>query len=99
MRDFNDYVKNEQGSNNKNSNNSNTSGDNIMRMVSSLAGKFDGKNQSDLIKAVYQEAKKGKKNGTLTNADLDNFSAMLSPMLDDKQRSMLFRIVNELKEI
>ena len=70
-----------------------------MDMVSALAGKFDGKNQSELIKAIYEEAKKGKEQGTLSNADIDNFVATLSPMLDGQKRKMLVRIAEELKKI
>ena len=47
----------------------------------------------------YDEAKKGKSRGTLTNADIDAFSNMLSPMLDDSKRKILRKIVNELKKI
>ena len=98
MQDFNDYVKN-GGNDNGNNNFNNGVNGGIADMVGALAGKFDGKNQSELIKAVYQEAKKGKKNGTLTNKDLDNFASMLSPVLDGKQKKMLFKIVEELKGI
>ena len=49
--------------------------------------------------AIYKEAKRGKQAGTLTNADIDNFANMLSPFLDDKKRSMLNKIVGELKKI
>ncbi|MBE5749512.1 MAG: hypothetical protein E7346_01415 [Clostridiales bacterium] len=96
MQDFNDYVKNGGG----------VSGDgvegmdkNLFSLVNSLASRFDGKSQNDLILAIYEEAKRGKKNGTLTNAEIDNFGAMLSPMLDDKKRKMLKKIIAELKEI
>ena len=96
MDDFNSYVRNGGKS-------SNGAGQgapkNIMDMVSALAGKFDGKNQSELIKAIYEEAKKGKEQGTLSNADIDNFVATLSPMLDGQKRKMLVRIAEELKKI
>ncbi len=88
MDDFNSYAKN--------------SGDmpqNLIDMVSGLAKKFDGKNQNDLLSAIYQEAKKGKKQGTLTNADIDNFAKTISPFLDDKKRAMLNRVIKELKKI
>ena len=49
--------------------------------------------------AIYEEAKKGKSNGTLTNQEIDNFALMLSPMLDDKQRKILNKVVNELKKL
>ncbi len=71
----------------------------LFRMVSSLAARFDGKNQNDLIRAIYEEALRGKRAGTLSNADIDNFVAMLAPMLDDKKRKMLYRVAEELKRI
>ena len=97
MQDFNDYVSN--------SNNNNGGEDwqgqnqNLINLVSALAGKFDGKSQQELIKAIYEEARRGKKNGTLTNKDIDNFATMLSPVLDEKKRKMLYKIVQELKRI
>jgi hypothetical protein len=72
---------------------------NLYNLVASLAGKFDGKNQSELIRAIYDEAKRGKKNGTLSNQEIDNFVFMLSPLLDDKKRKMLVKIAEELKRI
>ncbi len=96
MEDFNSFVNNEK--NNKKGA-PNGMDKNLYNMVSSLAGKFDGKSQNDLIKAIYQEAKRGKEQGTLSNADIDNFVAMLSPLLDDKKKKMLFKIADELKKI
>ena len=93
MQDFNDYIKNGNGET------PNGMDKNLFDLVSSLAGRFDGKSQSELIKAIYDEAKKGKKNGTLSNEDVDNFVNMLSPLLDDKKRRMLRRIASEIKEI
>lgn len=95
MQDFNDYVKNEKST----SNTQNQTNQNLMSMVMGLAQKFDGKNTSELIKAIYEEAKKGKRNGTLSNADIDNFSTMLCPLLDEKQRKLLRKITEELKRI
>ena len=93
MQDFNDYVK-EHGDNENNGINKN-----LYDLVASLSSRFDGKSQSELIRAIYEEAKKGKRNGTLSNSDIDNFVAMLSPLLDDKKRRMLNKIANELKQI
>ncbi len=96
MEDFNSFVNNEK---NKKREAPNGMDKNLYNLVSSLAGKFDGKSQNDLIKAIYQEAKKGKQQGTLSNADIDNFVGMLSPLLDDKKRKMLNKIADELKKI
>ncbi len=97
MQDFNQFASNNQ-SGDKGQGSAGVD-QNLLKLVSSLAGKFDGKNQQELIKAIYEEAKKGKKNGTLSNAEIDNFATMLSPILDDKQRKMLKKIVEELKRI
>ncbi len=94
MQDFNNYANNQsKGNGQKNG------GSDLFSLVNSLARSFDGKSQSQLISAVYEEAKKGKEKGTLTNADIDAFSAMLSPMLDDKKRKILYKVVEELKKI
>jgi hypothetical protein len=95
MQDFNDYVNDGENSQPDYSD----VNPEILNLVKGLAGRFDGKNQNELIKAIYLEAKKGKENGTLSNADIDNFVATLSPMLDDKKRKMLYKIAEELKKI
>lgn len=99
MEDFNSYAKRCGNDNTTSKGTSGNSQQNLINLVSSLAAKYDGKNTNELIKAVYDEAKKGKRQGTLTNNDIDNFLAMLSPMLDDKKRKMLKKIVEELKNI
>ena len=95
MQDFNDYVNNNQQADDI----PEGLDQNVVNMVSSLAQRFDGKSQNELLMAIYNEAKKGKQNGTLSNADIDNFAMMLSPMLDDKKRKMLNKVVSELKKI
>lgn len=94
MQDFNDFIKE-----NSQDENSNKGNQNIINLVSMLANKFNGKDKSELIKAIYKEAEKGKKNGTLSNGDIDNFSAILSPMLDEKQGKILSKITENLKKI
>ncbi len=96
MQDFNSYVN---GQKDKQKNEANGMDKNLYNLVQSLAGRFDGKSQGELIKAIYEEAKKGKQKGTLSNNDIDNFVNMLSPMLDDKKRKMLLKIAEELKKI
>lgn len=97
MEDFNSFAKNNE--NRKRTQPADQMDKNLYNLVSSLAGRFDGKSQSELIKAIYEEAKKGKKQGTLKNSDVDNFVNMLSPMLDDKKRKILLKIADELKKI
>ena len=95
MEDFNSFANNQKD----NPNQKMTMDGNLFNLITSLSNKFDGKSQTELIKAIYEEAKKGKQNGTLSNADIDNFSQMLSPLLDDKKRKILNKITEELKKI
>ncbi len=89
MKDFNSYSKNGQG----------TSNGGIEDYVKSIAQQYDGKNQSELLKAIYEQALNGKRKGTLTNEQIDGFAKMLSPMLDSSQRCVLEKVVAELKKI
>ena len=93
MQDFNEYANNPENYDERG-----TNGD-LFRTVSDLAKKFDGKNGNDLLRAVYAEAERGKKNGTLSNADLDKFAATLSPLLDEKKKALLKKVVADLKKI
>ena len=60
MEDFNEFIKN-GGSNNKDAKN----GKDLFGLISSLSKNFDGKSSDELIKAIYNEAKKGKKRARL----------------------------------
>ncbi len=93
MQDFNEYAKNATTEKPEGMN------DNLFNLINSVAKKFDGKNQNELLMAIYKEAQKGKRNGTLTNAEIDGFANMLAPMLDDKKRAILGKLVEELKKI
>ena len=95
MKDFNEYVENSKNSKsgpNKQSND-------LFALVNSLAGKFDGKSQNELLAAIYREAKSGKEKGTLKNSDIDSFVNTISPFLDQKKRGYLDKIAKELKKI
>lgn len=87
MKDFNSFASGEDAPND------------LASLVKKLATEFDGKNQTELLTAIYKEAKKGKKQGTLTNAQIDAFANMLSPFLDDKKRAVLYKVVEDLKRI
>lgn len=92
-QDFNSYVN---GGGNSGKGGENGS---LADMISSLAGKYNGASEADLMRAIVKEAEKGKRNGTLSNEDIDRFAAMLSPMLDDKKRAYLKKVVSQLKNI
>jgi hypothetical protein len=92
MQDFNEFIKKDTEENKKDN-------QNVIDMVTKMAKQFDGKSQGELMKAVFDEAKKRKKAGRLSNEEIDGFYAMLYPMMDDKQRKMLTKIVEELKRL
>ena len=87
MEDFNNFAKNNK-----------PEGD-IFKKFTEIASKFDGKSQEELLKEIYKETLKGKQNGTLTNADIDRFSQMITPFLDEKKTKILEKVVKELKKI
>ena len=89
MRDFNSY-------NGKKKETEKLSG-NAMNVLNSFAKKYEGANENDLISAIMLEAEKGRKNGTLTDADIDNFASTIAPMLNATQREKLKSVVKKIK--
>lgn len=90
MEDFNEFSKRYDGGEQE--------GD-VFKRVSDIARKFDGKGTNELLKAIYDETLKGKRAGTLSNDDIDRFALMISPMLDEKKKKILEKVVRELKKI
>ena len=109
MEDFNSFAKNKNERDKKGGAGTGGKGDggnngdglpsDILSFVSEMAGKFDGKDRNALLRAIYEEARKGKESGRLSNADIDRFVVMLSPILDGNKRKYLLRIAEELKKI
>ena len=97
MEDFNKFV--EENAEKQNFTAENYPDKNLFNLINSVASNFNGKSQNELLMAIYKEAEKNKRAGTLTNKEIDAFSAMLSPMLDDKKRKILAKLVLELKKI
>ncbi len=60
---------------------------------------YRGRSENDMLKAIYARAAEGKKNGTLTNAQIDAFYAQFAPMLDGMRRKKLQKLVEELKRM
>ena len=64
-----------------------------------VAASCRGKGEADLLREIYARAAEGKKNGTLTNEQIDAFYARFSEMLDPARRKKLKRLVERLKSI
>lgn len=68
-------------------------------MMTMVAKAFNGKSEGQIFKTILAQAEEGKRNGTLTNADIDNFYNTVAPMLDGYKRKKLKEIIAKLKEI
>ena len=89
MKDFMSYSEKET----QNTQNA----DNVKDTINDFARQYEGKSENELISAILKEANRRRKNGTLTNADIDKYYSMLYPMLNDSQRKQLDKIVQKLK--
>ena len=70
-----------------------------VKLVKDVASSMRGKSQTEIMSAVIAEAERGKRAGTLTNADLDNFYNLMAPTLDGFKRQKLKSIIAQLKKI
>lgn len=64
-----------------------------------IAKAFGGKSEGQMWRSIIAQAEKGKRDGTLTNKQLDDFYAAASPMLDGVKRQRLKRVIEKLKAI
>lgn len=89
MKDFSEFTPQEKKE-------TNGSGD-INSQFMKFASAYEGKSADEVMSAILAEAEKGKKNGMLTDADVDKFASTVSPFLTDKQRKMLNVIVKKIR--
>ena len=103
MKDFKSYS-NEQPNNSQNTS-GNANGatppevNNTVEMAKILTKAMSGKNEAQILQTIIAEAERGKREGTLTNADLDNFYNALSPLLDGMKKRKLREVIMRLKNI
>ena len=90
MKDFNSFSGEEKNQ---------SASDDAVDMAKMMAKAFEGKGEADILRAIYREAERGRKAGTLTDSDLDNFYAALYPMLDSAKRKKLEQVINKLKKM
>ena len=64
-----------------------------------IAEKYNGKNESELTRDIFARAAEGKRNGTLTNEQIDAFYRQFAPMLDPVKRKKLQRLIAQLKSM
>ena len=98
MKDFKSYNPNE---NNKNNISTGDKGniDSTVELASAVAKAMNGKSENQLMRTIIAEAERGKREGRLTNADLDNFYNTVAPMVDGAKRKKLKDIIAKLKSL
>ncbi|MBE5741837.1 MAG: hypothetical protein E7360_00755 [Clostridiales bacterium] len=97
MKDFFSFT---EENSNKNKTESPKNGKNVnFAQFAQLASKYEGKSAEEMMQAIVSEAERSRKNGTLSNEDIDNFASSVAPLLNDKQRKMLMTVVQRLKKI
>lgn len=89
MKDFKNFSN--EGKNDKTG-----AEDNLINVLNKT---LNGKNGGNLLQTIIAQAEEAKKNGTLTNADLDNFYTNLAPLLDAFKRAKLKQVINKLKAL
>ena len=87
MRDFNNYQKGVD------KNQADT-----MNAIKNFAGKYEGASENELLSEIMREAEKGRRNGTLSDSDIDRFKSMLEPMLNSSQRQKLHKVIEKIKK-
>lgn len=70
---------------------------NAERLLRNFVKDYEGKSQSDVMAEIIKVAEKNRREGKLSDADLDNFANMLRPMLDKNQLQELETIISRLK--
>lgn len=97
MKDFKSFSDGRDGKGN--SPDGGFENDKGVNMIKKVAAGMQGKSSGDIMKAIIEEAERGKRAGTLTNADLDNFYNLMAPTLDGFKRQKLKSIIARLKRI
>ncbi len=73
--------------------------DNTVEMAKIISRAMNGKSTAQIMQTIIAEAERGKREGRLTNADLDNFYSALYPLLDGFKRKKLKEVIARLKTI
>ena len=93
MKDFKSYNPNDNDKKSDETLNSS------MDFAKTVASAMNGKSEAQIWRTILAEAERGKRAGTLTNEDIDNFAASVMPLLDGYKRKKLKEVIAKLKEI
>ena len=98
MNDFKSYKPDDNQNKNSPADNENKINSTV-ELAKAVTRAMSGKSEGQLLHTIISEAERGKREGTLTNADLDNFYNALSPMVDGIKRKKLKEVITRLKNI
>ncbi len=104
MKDFKSYAQNEgkNKGNGQSAPDGGTKKENVeqtVNLAAMLAKAFSGKGEGQIWQTILSQAEQGKRDGTLTNTDLDNFYNAVAPMIDGFKRQKLKSVIAKLKSI
>ena len=68
-------------------------------LTKKLASAWNGKNTRQLLSEILSQAEKSKRQGTLTNEEIDEFYSQFSSFLSPAEKRTLGAVVQRLKEI
>lgn len=96
MKDFKSYSDEHGG---KNADPPKNDYNNTVELAKMITKAMSGKNEGQILHTIISEAERGKRDGSLTNEDLDNFYNTLYPMLDGFKRKKLKEVITRLKNL
>lgn len=68
-------------------------------LAKKMAKAYEGKSDAAMWKNIIAEAEKSKREGTLSNEQIEEFYNNFAPMLNGFQKRTLRQVVNRLKEL
>ncbi len=100
MKDFKSYSNEHPEKTSQNAtSNGGSDVNSTVEMAKLMSKAMSGKSETQILHTIITEAERGKRDGTLTNADLDNFYTALSPLLDGFKKRKLKEVITRLKNI
>ena len=95
MKKFSEYANNNASKTARES--TANSKQNTFEFLKKVASKYEGASEAQLISAILSEAKTAREKGQLSDEDIENFVATISPMLSQAQRAQLKLVVEQIK--
>ena len=76
-----------------------TENESAEELVRRVASAYEGKNSMDMMRGILSEAEKAKREGRLSDTQIDEFYTQFAPMLNGFQKRKLKEIIDDVKKI